>query len=247
MRKGKFIAMGGVLVTALLCAGYLGYVYSTTSGRTHPVKEAISSVRATLLGYELNGIDVSHHNGRIDWQRVAQDKRIEFVYIKASEGATYRDPLHKKNRAQARKAGIKVGAYHFYHEDVKPQLQFINFRAAVGSDWGDLIPVVDFEDIAGSADQIRQDLQTFCSLIEKSCGKKPMIYVGHSLHERFLRGYFDNYRIWADWKWKLSHSNYPNLSVVQYGYWSREDMPESKHGVDYNTLAVPLEDILLHN
>jgi len=38
------------------------------------------------------GIDVSHHQGNINWRTVAQNKKIQFVYIKATEGKTYLDP-----------------------------------------------------------------------------------------------------------------------------------------------------------
>ncbi|HEX2068810.1 MAG TPA: GH25 family lysozyme, partial [Actinomycetota bacterium] len=41
--------------------------------------------RPTLKAGERYGIDVSHHQGRIDWPRVAADD-ISFAYIKASEG-----------------------------------------------------------------------------------------------------------------------------------------------------------------
>jgi len=40
------------------------------------------------------GIDVSHHNGNINWEQVPED--VEFVYVKATEGATYVDPLQNQ-------------------------------------------------------------------------------------------------------------------------------------------------------
>lgn len=40
------------------------------------------------------GIDVSHHNGKIAWQKVPN---VEFVYVKATEGATYVDPMFRLN------------------------------------------------------------------------------------------------------------------------------------------------------
>lgn len=44
-----------------------------------------------IIGYNSHakiykGIDVSHHQKQIDWQKVADDK-VDFVYIKATEGA----------------------------------------------------------------------------------------------------------------------------------------------------------------
>jgi GH25 family lysozyme M1 (1,4-beta-N-acetylmuramidase) len=39
----------------------------------------------------IKGIDVSHHNGPVDFTKV-KSTGIQFVYIKATEGKTYRDP-----------------------------------------------------------------------------------------------------------------------------------------------------------
>lgn len=59
------------------------------------------------------GIDVSHFNGRIDWQELAQAGLI-FAIIKAggSEGGTrYRESTFEQNYAEAKKYGIKLGCY----------------------------------------------------------------------------------------------------------------------------------------
>jgi lysozyme len=62
------------------------------------------------------GIDVSswQHPGSapIDWDKVfAAGKR--FVMIKCSQGVNYVNPFFKDDVADARKAGLLVGAYHF--------------------------------------------------------------------------------------------------------------------------------------
>lgn len=62
----------------------------------------------------MNGIDVSHNNGSIDWTKVAADPlKIDFVYIKASEGVGYTDPNFRTNASGAKNAGLKTGYYHF--------------------------------------------------------------------------------------------------------------------------------------
>lgn len=43
---------------------------------------------------QFHGIDVSHHNGIIDWKTVSENKNMQFVYIKATEGKnTYRQTI----------------------------------------------------------------------------------------------------------------------------------------------------------
>lgn len=60
------------------------------------------------------GIDVSEANGHIDWQKVkANEPKVDFAFIKASEGVGYTDPRLKENAINAHAAGIKIGFYHF--------------------------------------------------------------------------------------------------------------------------------------
>lgn len=56
-------------------------------------------------------IDVSHHNGTIKW--LSASKVVDSVFIKATQGTTYRDPMFIKNATAANLSGIKVGYYHF--------------------------------------------------------------------------------------------------------------------------------------
>jgi lysozyme len=61
---------------------------------------------------QIKGIDVSHRQGDIDWQKVANDG-VKFVFVKATEGTTFTDDKFVANVQGANKAGIKTGAYHF--------------------------------------------------------------------------------------------------------------------------------------
>lgn len=62
----------------------------------------------------MNGIDVSHHNGIIDWAKVKTNPtKIDFVYIKSSEGVGYTDSSFLTNATEAKNNGFKIGYYHF--------------------------------------------------------------------------------------------------------------------------------------
>ena len=68
-------------------------------------------------GQALPGIDVSQHQGEIDWQQVA-DAGIRFVFLRVGnrgyqEGKLSADKRFEENYAGARAAGLKVGAYFF--------------------------------------------------------------------------------------------------------------------------------------
>lgn len=57
-------------------------------------------------------IDVSYHQGEIDWPRVAAGQRIQGVVVKATEGKDYVDPKATANLRRAHDAGLMVEAYH---------------------------------------------------------------------------------------------------------------------------------------
>ena len=61
---------------------------------------------------KLEGIDVSHWEGRIDFSEVRR-AGIRIVYIKASEGDREVDPDFERNYREAQTAGLKIGFYHY--------------------------------------------------------------------------------------------------------------------------------------
>ena len=93
-----------------------------------------------------NGIDISHHNNLTDkdWAEILKNN-VKFVYIKASEGKSFKDPAFKKHYNQAKKHKLLIGAYHFYNDNCSPESQFNNFINSVKGYELNLIPVIDFE------------------------------------------------------------------------------------------------------
>ena len=143
-----------------------------------------------------NGIDVSHHNGKIDWQTVATDKRIEFAYIKATEGFKHPDKRFSQNTVNARKAGIKVGAYHLLTTKTAMKTQFDYFTSVVDKHEQDLIPMLDIEEKKmrrWSREQIQDSIAKFIQLAENHYGVSPVIYCSHKFYKHYLSPRFDNY------------------------------------------------------
>lgn len=64
----------------------------------------LKSKSANLIG-DIYGIDVSRHQGKIDWKKVRRwkNKNLDFVYIKATEGATYVDETYKRISGRRKK------------------------------------------------------------------------------------------------------------------------------------------------
>ena len=86
-----------------------------------------SGIPARSQDAKYNGIDISSHQGYIDWAKVSSDKDINFVYIKATEGATYHSPHYPHNITQARRHGLLVGSYHYLSSSSSIDEQFNNF------------------------------------------------------------------------------------------------------------------------
>ena len=73
-------------------------------------------------------IDVSHHNGAIDWPAVA-GAGIALAFIKATQGVGFVDPAFGHNRSAAANAGVLVVPYHFL-DTSDPDRQAAHFLAA---------------------------------------------------------------------------------------------------------------------
>ena len=122
--------------------------------------------------YAIKGIDVSQHNGVIDWRLVAASG-IDFAYIRATQGRTVADRSFAKNWAEAEAAGLRRGAYHFYNWCASAMEQIANFTKVVPVDPDALPPIIDLEryyspegDCFATMDQAQAKLEVRTFLIE---------------------------------------------------------------------------------
>jgi lysozyme len=160
------------------------------------------------MRYGIHGIDVSRHNDRIDWKQVRQLQadgvRLQFVFIKATEGATLFDKHYKKNWREAKKSELRRGAYHFYHPTRDPLKQATNFIDHVTLETGDFAPVVDFEVINGQSDEtVINGLRLWLETVEEHYNIRPIIYTNRTLYRHYVKGHLDEYPLWiADYSTK---------------------------------------------
>lgn len=160
----------------------------------HNVTVVKSDDRHARLDYD--GIDISHHQGDVDWNRLKLDSCVQFVYVKATEGSTILDPCYLDNIASARKVGIPVGSYHYLTSGSTVERQFSNFYGVVNRHHQDLVPVIDVEEegVRGwTRAEVRMNLKKLLDLIAEHYHCTPIIYSYSHFYEQVLSPDFDKY------------------------------------------------------
>lgn len=141
------------------------------------------------------GIDVSHHQGIIDWAKVRADG-ISFAFIKATEGMTFVDPRFVANVAGARAADILVGAYHFSRaatpaEAVK-EAEFYYSAVTIAAGTLDLPHVLDIESEEGKTKaNISATCRAWVERMKQLSGTQPIIYTYLDFARKNLEGLQD--------------------------------------------------------
>ena len=184
----KWLLLAGVAALVVLVGGYV-------------IKHYIlpHSVNVDRYRYPVAGIDVSKHNGDIDFEKVRNDN-YQFVFIKASEGKTYKDAAFERNYRLARQAGLKVGAYHFFRKSRTGREQADNFLKAVNGKTLDLPLVIDLEDDWGNGAAVNRQtaLERVMQMIDilKKEGYQVMIYTNLDGYEKYYKNMLVDCDLW---------------------------------------------------
>lgn len=191
-------------------------------------------------GYEIHGIDISHHQGTIDWatlkdEAVIDERPIRFIMIKATEGANKIDENFKDNFYNAREYGFTRGAYHFYgtRSTAKAQAQF--FISQVKLEKGDLPPVLDVEHKPSNQtdEEFKQSVLEWLRIVENHYGVPPIVYTYYKFKLRYLSDpAFDAYPYW------IAHYYVDKVEYEgAWKFWQHTDagrLPGIKGDVDFN-------------
>lgn len=151
-------------------------------------------------GSHLRGVDVSHHQGRIDWSELAGHD-ISFAFIKATEGGDWTDPRFEENWLGAKRAGVLPGAYHFFTlcRDAREQAE--HFLTIVGDMEGALLPALDAEQMGQCRDgptmqDVAGGVLTFLDTVHGAIGTRPVIYTTKTFYAKHLDGKTPGERFW---------------------------------------------------
>ncbi len=150
--------------------------------------------------FPIHGIDISHHQGDIDWDLLRQQD-IQFIYMKATEGGDWVDPKFKIFWRSASERGILIGAYHFYRICKTGTEQANNFIDTVPKNVKSMPHAIDLEYIGNcktekSKEQIIREISDYINAIQKHYGKPPIIYTTKKFHNHFLINQLMETNIW---------------------------------------------------
>ncbi len=180
--------------------------------------------RLRYTSERIYGIDISRHQhekGRkrygIDWRKVCitslghkhpaegQTFPVSFVYIKSTEGTSIRNRYFLSDYQQAKRQGLRVGAYHFFsiRTSAAAQAQFFITHTLFRK--GDFPPVMDVEPTAdqvkqiGGTEALLERVRTFLRIVEQRTGMRPILYVNQMFVNRYMQHADDikqHYNIW---------------------------------------------------
>ncbi len=222
--------IGLILLLNLLFVGTIVYeLFKTGVVRlNYPDKEE----------FPVRGIDVSHHQGQIDWKMLAKQD-VSFAYIKATEGEDFLDEDFIQNWHAAKDAGIVPGAYHYFTLCKTGYEQANNFLSRIGTPSSSTLPpAVDLEfggncKARPSPEELHKELKVFIDLVEQAWGCHVVLYSTSDFYETYLRNDFQKNPLWIrDLYWQPSKTRYREWQFWQYA--NRGKLDGIKGFVDLN-------------
>lgn len=219
------------MFAAILAAGSLLY-YKYGSTKIYTGELSLAPLPPSFESY---GIDVSHHQGEIDWEVFKQnaDSTIRFVYCKATEGTDFIDNKWKYNRTKLKDLKIIHGAYHFFSPSKSAKIQADHFLSQYSVAQNDLPPVLDAETEGASNSALIQNMKVWLNSVEEATGKRPIIYTSYHFYNTKFRNEFPGYKFWI-----ANYSNTPNRlkdeAILHWQFSDKGKIPGIKGNVDLN-------------
>ena len=192
----------------------------------------------------IQGIDISHHNGAIDWRSVGAGN-VRFVYMKASEGEGFVDSKFKMNWERAGQTDLYRGAYHFFTQCRSAEQQAANFIRVAGDMNGALPPALDLEHMGPcregpTVSRIDLEVVKLMNILEAHYGVRPILYTTQEFHDRYLID-LENEKFWV-----RSIFQAPNFRKEDWLIWQhhhRGSVDGIKGPTDLNAFRGSVDDL----
>ncbi|MFF2849180.1 lysozyme [Streptomyces sp. NPDC058001] len=175
------------------------------------------------------GHDVSSHQKNVNWP-AAHDKGARFVYVKATEATSYRNPYFGQQYDGARDAGLVRGAYHFALPDRSSGSAQAAYFVRNGGDWRadgwTLPPALDIEHnpynskncYGLSASRMVAWIRSFSDEVDRLTGRRPVIYTTTNWWNECTgasRAFASDHALWV-----ARYSSSPGTLPAGWGYWT---------------------------
>lgn len=189
---GLVVSLGIIAVIA-----YGGYAFSKKQ-QYLTAKYTGKEYMPKRSGNYVFGIDVSHYQSLIRWDKVKQSEhKVKFAFIRATMGHNGTDYYFKRNWKESQKHGFLRGAYHYYRPNENSTKQFNNFKRLVKLKKGDFPPVLDVEEMSrNGVANLRAGVKNWLKLAEAHYGVKPILYTGRTFYTHHLKGHVNGYPLW---------------------------------------------------
>ncbi|HJV45806.1 MAG TPA: GH25 family lysozyme [Bacillota bacterium] len=174
----------------------------------------------------IQGIDVSHWNGNINWSQV-KESGVKFAYLKATEGTGVADPQFGNFVKEAQSVGIQVGAFHYAKptapydssEPVKQAKFFVETLQSILSTYGDIMPVLDLEETGGlTPSELSSWARIFTNTIKQLTNRQVMLYISEDFFRENdeLNQTLSDLPLWASyWDQYYQGKNPPDIAGWQ--------------------------------
>jgi len=187
------------------------------------------------------GIDVSHHVGKIDWQRIANSHQpVKFAFMRATKGIET-DETFSTNWKDCKESKIIAGAYHYLVPDLPAEIQFQTFSNAVKLSKGDLPPVLDVEEKWKNEENMIKEIKIWLKMAEQHYKIKPILYCGLNFFNNNLEKDFNNQTLWI-----AAYSGKAILKDVNWTFHqftNHQEMVGMNHVCDGNEFRGSLKDL----
>ena len=141
------------------------------------------------------GIDISSYEGNVDFVKV-KNSGVEIVYIKATEGITYANPLIKSQYSGAMAAGLKIGFYHYLRAN-DPTLEAKYFLSVINEFSADCKYAIDVEDLLNKTiAQKSLDVRNFADYLI-AMSKEVCIYTSDNYYATQLNNSVKDIPLWV--------------------------------------------------
>lgn len=221
-----------LLVLFIGACGYFVYL-NYFNKKIEPVP--IGELPLLPEGFNSYGIDISHHQGEVDWDTFFHnnDSTIRFIYCKVTEGELLKDRQWQNNHARLSKERIPHGGYHFFRPSIDPTIQAKHFLREYDYTKASLPPALDVEVEPLSDAVLIENMKIWLNIVEKATGKRPIIYTSYNFYSEKFREHFANYKFWVANYSDRAH-RFTDERIIHWQFSESGEIPGIKGFVDLN-------------